>query len=425
MLDKIKQRQHVLLWGIIGVLSVAFCIVLSMLFGDQKDLKLQKQLPKKHLTTGTSRVNPQEMWVHDFTAKAEITQKRLEAMEQTLEKLLKLNTPPAITPYTNKAPITTAENLKNDLANIYQTTSNTQNINDLPMQPTSSFAGSANVAVKKNIFRSADLKKISLNLNRGRNSKPLKTTDNIVPAGAFAEAVLLGGVDASTSIQASSDPRPILLRLTHTGTLPRRFTSDLEGCHALAASYGDISSERVFMRLEKLSCVERKTGEVIEMNIQGYVAGEDGRAGIRGAIVDRAGASMRNAMVGGFFSSIGKFLGQARTPLIFSPATGLAENNPLSATDILKQSAGNGMGGSLDKYADFYIKRAEQMQPVIQVAAGRKVDIVFTQGVDFADSAMRQILSKTNDQKRYQQVQNSEETKSVQAWLPKQEGGQE
>jgi len=51
--------------------------------------------------------------------------------------------------------------------------------------------------------------------------------------------------------------------------------------------------------------------------------------------------------------------------------------------------------------------------------------MVFTQGVDFADSAVRQILSKTNDQKRYQQVQNSEETKSVQAWLPKQEGGQE
>ena len=82
------------------------------------------------------------------------------------------------------------------------------------------------------------------------------------------------------------------------------------------------------------------------------------------------------------------------------------------------------MGGALDKYADFYIKRAEQMQPVIQVAAGRKVDMVFTQGVDFADSAVRQILSKTNDQKRYQQVQNSEETKSVQAWLP-QQGGQE
>ena len=36
--------------------------------------------------------------------------------------------------------------------------------------------------------------------------------------------------------------------------------------------------------------------------IQGYVAGEDGRAGIRGVLVDRAGPVMRNAMIGGFFS---------------------------------------------------------------------------------------------------------------------------
>ena len=190
----------------------------------------------------------------------------------------------------------------------------------------------------------------------------------------------------------------------------------------LAASYGDISSERVFMRLEKLGCVERRTGEVIEVNIQGYVAGEDGRAGVRGVVVDRAGESMRNAMVGGFFSSIGKFLGQARTPVLFSPATGLAQNNHLNTNDLFKQSAANGMGGALDKYADFYIKRAEQMQPVIQVAAGRKVDLVFTQGLDYADSRVRQTLSKTRDQKRYQEVQNIADTKTVDEWLPKNEG---
>ena len=36
--------------------------------------------------------------------------------------------------------------------------------------------------------------------------------------------------------------------------------------------------------------------------MQGYVAGEDGRAGIRGIVVDKAGAHMRNAMVGQQFS---------------------------------------------------------------------------------------------------------------------------
>ena len=306
------------------------------------------------------------------------------------------------------------DNLKQDLAKIYNTTKS-ENISDLPLP--SNDAAMSSFAVVPASFRSKELTKISL--SRGINAKPLKTTDNTIPAGAFAEAILLGGVDASTSIQASSDPRPILLRLTDPGTLPRRFKSDLEGCHVLAASYGDLSSERVFMRLEKLGCVERKTGEVIEIGIQGYVAGEDGRAGVRGAVVDRAGESMRNAMVGGFFSSIGKFLGQAKTPITFSPTTGLAQNNALDTNEIFRQSAANGMGGALDKYADFYIKRAEQMQPVIQVAAGRLVDLVFTQGLDFADSRARQVLSKTNDQKRYQQVQNIVDTKGANEFIQK------
>ncbi len=413
MLEKIEDRQYVLLWGIIIVLSILLCIVSSMVLSSKKVFHTNNKYSKKQLTTGVSRVNQQEMWVHDFTARAEVTQKRLESMEQTLDKLLKLNMKEASS-ITGNTPVAT---LKNDLATIYQT-SDKERVNDLPLLPTPVASFSA-VTTK---FRSKELKKISLNLNRGLNAKALKTTDNTIPAGAFAEAVLLGGVDASTSIQASSDPRPILLRLTHPGTLPRRFKSDLEGCHVLAASYGDISSERVFMRLEKLGCVERRTGEVIEVNIQGYVAGEDGRAGVRGVVVDRAGESMRNAMVGGFFSSIGKFLGQARTPVLFSPATGLAQNNHLNTNDLFKQSAANGMGGALDKYADFYIKRAEQMQPVIQVAAGRKVDLVFTQGLDYADSRVRQTLSKTRDQKRYQEVQNIADTKTVDEWLPKNEG---
>jgi len=419
MLDRIKQQQHLLLWGIIIVMGIVLCAVSGLWFNSTKVTKKLPPTSKKHLTTGTSRIDPQEIWVHDFTVKEKVTQKRLEALEQTLEQLLKLNTPK---PAEQKiVAVTPAENLKQDLANIFQATA-TANVNELPMQPgLAPEVTPHTITAPKNVFRSTELKKITLNLNRGRNQhKALKTTDNTIPAGTFAEAILLGGVDASTSIQASSDPRPILLRLTDPGTLPRLFKSDLEGCHILAASYGDLSSERVYMRLEKLGCVERKTGEIVDMNIQGYVAGEDGRAGIRGAVVDRAGPQMRNAMIGGFFSSMGKFLGQARTPILFSPATGLAQNDPLNTGEIFKQSAANGMGGALDKYADFYIKRAEQMQPVIQVAAGRKVDLVFTQGVDFSESALRQVLSKTNDQKRYQQVQNLEETKQIQSWLPDQ-----
>ena len=39
-----------------------------------------------------------------------------------------------------------------------------------------------------------------------------------------------------------------------------------------------------------------------------------------------------------------------------------------------------GVSGAFDKLADYYIKRAEQLQPVVIVNAGRIVNIVFSKG---------------------------------------------
>lgn len=420
MWQKIKQKQQMLLWVSLGMMVFIVIVAYVALAPSAKNIKKTNKSEKKYIT-GTSRINPQEAWVHDFTAKAEITQKRIETLEQMLEKLIKMNTSQAM-PYKEENK-TSVENLRSDIEAAVQMARNGEakdSIEELPLQP-QPLSGTQNLT--KPHFKSRALKKISLNLSHTTHHKPLKTVDNTIPAGAFAEAVLLGGVVASTSIQASSDPLPVLLLIGGKGTLPRGFTSDLKGCHALAGAYGDISSGRVLMRLEKLSCVERATGEVIEMDVKGYVTdGVDGAPGVMGKMVDRSGPSMRNAMVGGFFGSIGRFLGQSKNPLLFSPSTGFAQQNPLTTSDILKQSAGNGMSGALDKYAEFYIKRAEQMQPVIHAKAGVIVNIVFSNGFSFSDSVMRKLITKTNDQKRYQQVQSMEDTRKLQEWLPKNEG---
>lgn len=46
----------------------------------------------------------------------------------------------------------------------------------------------------------------------------------------------------------------------------------------------------------------------------------------------------------------------------------------------------SGMAGgattALDRLSQYYIDRAEQLQPVIQIAAGQMVDIVFTSGAE-------------------------------------------
>jgi conjugal transfer pilus assembly protein TraB len=457
--SKIRKSQNLLLYSLMAGMTIVILALTAALFAGSSTIrKPQPKSYKAPITSGSSRMDPKEVYVEKLTTDHEIQGKRLDAVEKLLETLIKINegagkapqrieqtmimpgypqhpqqTSPSLSPsgsvpkfqHTSLTGQPAAE-LRGDLQAVlgdeghpsqdFITSSSNQ------PNPHAKGTGSSLKQDKAPRFRSKGIQRTSLMLANSKSNKNLKTADNTIPAGAFAGVVMVGGVDASTSIQASNDPRPVLLRVTDHGTLPRKFKSDLCGCHVLAACYGDISSERVYMRLEKLTCTERKTGEIVEMAVNGYVAGEDGRAGLRGIVVDRAGESMRNAAIGGFLSGMGNFLSQSHSPVTFSPANGLAQTNPMTNPDMLKFGAAKGASGALDKYAEFYIKRAEQMQPVIQVQAGRKVDIVFTQGVAFENSAARADMIRVNDQHRLSQIHNSSDTasKPVEAWVPNQ-----
>jgi hypothetical protein len=466
----VRHSQNMRLYGVVAVMSVVIITLVVMLVNGPSLATAPKTAVsyKAPITSGASRLDPKEMWAEKFATEHELQAKRLEAMEKMLQTLVKINEQAVPTVSVNRNhqqglvqplsfnsnnPQANPNNFKQnpedhvaatvDLrkaikAQGLQTTDTSTDSSapfDVVGKQLSGGTTSTGGATPQNMqpktvqspppaqpprFRSKGIQRTSLMLANSKSNKNLKTVDNTIPAGAFAGAVMVGGVDASTSIQASNDPRPVLLRVTDHGTLPRKFKSDLCGCHVLAACYGDISSERVYMRLEKLTCTERKTGEVVEMTVNGYVAGEDGRAGLRGIVVDRAGESMRNAAIGGFLSGMGNFLSQSHNPVTFSPANGLAQTNPMTNPEMLKFGAAKGASGALDKYAEFYIKRAEQMQPVIQVQAGRRVDIVFTQGVAFENSAARGEMIKVNDQQRLSQLHSSSDTtqKPVEAWIP-------
>lgn len=424
MIAAIKKRQTVLFASIISALVLVIGLLIFLIAAPSKSPdKKPEGVKKVPYVTGTSRIKDQDIWVHKMTSEAEVSNKRIEVLEDNLEKMIKMMQGGSEEASQPEKPLQQPLSPDQPLQVPDQTSS--KPILPLPhgdvshppfVMPTE---GGNSVGETKPYMpshtpssRSSTLQKISITLKNPKNSLGMKTVDNTIPAGAFAKAVLLGGVDASTSIQASNDPRPVLLKLTDVGTLPRKFHSDLKGCHALGASYGDISSERVFMRLEKLTCVERQTGEVVELNVQGYVAGEDGRAGVRGVVVDRAGENMRNAMMGGFLSGMGQFMAQSNSPVTFSPSTGLAQTDPFHTMDAMKHGAAKGVSSALERYADFYIKRAEQLQPVLQIAAGREVDIVFTQGVAMDGSTFRNKLSHINDQKRTQTIHNLEEQQS-------------
>jgi len=466
----LKRKQRLLLAFLVGGLTVVTVSVLVVLLKDEAPLVEKRSEKKTDITSGSIRVKPQEVWVQRLESQTELSLKRIEVLEKMIEQLLTLNSQKPIENKTNPSSQSPQPGrdeigeLRQQLALSLETSgqkegqrgtkggetvslptppSNDFSLNPAPMDPNLtginystdgknlSSAGNSQVVSIGTIpqVKPRGLQKISLKLNHAKSNALKKTQDNTIPAGAFATAVLLGGVDASTSISSSSDPRPVLLRVTDAGTLPRKFKSDLKDCHVLASSYGDISSERVFMRLEKLTCTERKTGEISETVVSGYVAGEDGRAGVRGVLADRAGDMMRNALVGGFFSGMGQFLTQAQNPMTFTPVAPFGQTNPLSHEQLLKAGAGRGASTALERYADFYIKRAEQMQPVLQVAAGRQVNIVFTEGTAFGETAYKKAYSKVRDRKRQETVRDlsnnyagSQEVaqSDMQEWIPSQ-----
>jgi len=245
------------------------------------------------------------------------------------------------------------------------------------------------------------IQKVSLGLTENLKHKQLKTVDTTIPAGAFAKTILLSGLDASSSMSASSDPRPMLLRVIDFGTLPRRFQSDLKDCHCTASAYGDLSSERIYARLEKLTCIERKSGEIIETQVAGYIAGSDGKAGIRGVVASKDGQFLARSLVGGMFAGLSNVANpQSRQSQVNPFFPGSSQVSPPSIGETFTSGMATGATTALDRLSQYYIDRAEQLQPVIQVAAGQVVDIVFTEGTFIGSQSIKSEIEKEREAAR-------------------------
>lgn len=208
-------------------------------------------------------------------------------------------------------------------------------------------------------------------------AKPVKTTQNYLPPGMFGQAILLSGVDAPTGGQAQSNPHPVLLQLHDLAVLPNRYRYDWAQCLITGAGYGDLSSERGYIRTESLSCVS-KDGKVLDVPIKGYIVGEDGKAGMRGRLVSKQGQVLGNALLAGVVGGIGTGLERSSSIQSISP---LGSTTSIKPGQEFQSGIGAGVGKSLDRLAQYYINLAEKMFPVIEIDAGRKVDVVITQGV--------------------------------------------
>jgi conjugal transfer pilus assembly protein TraB len=206
-----------------------------------------------------------------------------------------------------------------------------------------------------------------------------KNVSTYVPAGAFGKIVMLSGVDAPTGGLASSNPVPVLMRIKDAGTLANYFKSDLKECTVIGEAAGDISSERANIRLDTITCI-LADGTIIEEPVKGYVAGEDGKAGFRGALVSKQGSLIAKAALAGVASGMGKAVTDQYQTISQNALGTITTIDPSKA---VQGGLATGFGNAMEKVSDFYIARANETYPIIEVNAERVGDMILTAGVDF------------------------------------------
>jgi len=215
------------------------------------------------------------------------------------------------------------------------------------------------------------------NQNRGDKDTIGQSSETYMPAGTFARAVLLNGLDAPTGGQAQQNPMPIVLRLIDNAQLPNAVRANLKDCVVTANGTGDLSSERAYVRLDRLSCVDEEGG-AIDVAVKGYVSGEDGKTGLRGRLVTKSGQVVANGLFTGVIAGLGEALRQSSTTVATAPVTGVQTQ---TVNNSLRYGMGAGLARSTDRIAQYDIKLADKLFPVVEVDGGRVVDVVFTRGV--------------------------------------------
>ena len=209
-----------------------------------------------------------------------------------------------------------------------------------------------------------------------------------IPAGTIVKCVLVSAADCSVGVSQAADPAQMLLRPLSNGKLPRGVRVALKDSVLMARGVGDLANERVRIRVDRMTLVN-PNGEYVETEVSAYVSGEDGREGMRGIVVDRSGSIITRAAFASTIQGIASGIQASLNNQTLSKLSKESDSRVILDVDTFRNAGIQGATTGLNKLADYYIKRAEQLQPSIQIAAGRVVDVIFTHGVKIGEKDLK------------------------------------
>jgi conjugal transfer pilus assembly protein TraB len=216
-----------------------------------------------------------------------------------------------------------------------------------------------------------------------RGTTVFSDSPDYLPANSFATARVIVGVDAGAGVASQTDPLPVVLRITgparSVADNGRVLTTKLEGCLVNGAARGDLSSEKVYVRLQRMTCAQ-PGGRFAVSEVKGFIAFA-GKSGVRGRVVSREGSLLGQAFLAGLAGGFGRgFSANTNSVLQGSNVTVNGKRQQLGLGEIAQGGLGEGVSSAADSVSKYLIERAEQYQPVIEMPTGIDVEIVFLDG---------------------------------------------
>lgn len=354
-----KQKKTFIV--LVGTVVTITCGISYFMLNNKKYNPSLSQ-PKSHIDLPGDKINPQDLWMNRVESQNTLIDQKIKFLEEMLLQTKKQE----------EVNEKEKRDLRQEVAQLRQQLKETST---KPNKPSDPFFELQQEVVPLPVC--ASLVEFCIE----EPAEKIGSVHKSIPAGTTVKALLVSSVDADCGTYSSSDPIPIKLRLLDDGHLPKGVDVNLKGAILIGSAFGNISSERVYMRLERLTHVN-PDGKFIETEVAGYVSGEDGKYGVRGTVVDKSGKIITNAAISGLFSEAGQILQSAVGNYRIGNYLN-TNNQPVNAP--LAQGAIGGTSNAFDMLADYYIQRAEMVKPVIQVTAGRIVDVTFTHGADLGD----------------------------------------
>jgi conjugal transfer pilus assembly protein TraB len=208
------------------------------------------------------------------------------------------------------------------------------------------------------------------------SSSKKKNRTIYLPPG-FMKARLLTGIDALASLDATSNPEPIIARVQAPAVLPNEVKANLAGCFVVGNATGSLAKERVEVQLVSLSCVDFDEHSIVDQPVKGFFVDTDGKKGLSGKVVTRAGATLARAFIAGTISGISQ---SVESTFGNTSTSALGTVRTLDAGDAARTGIAGGLSKSSDKLTDFYLDLARQAGPIVEVGAAKDVVVVIQEG---------------------------------------------